>query len=328
MGEGQGPALRIHARVVGDGFDPRLGEAPRPGLHRPARTGIDQHRPTGLLQRRQHLRQGVLRTAAHGVGQVVAAGGAHLDQWAPQLQQADQIRPHPWRGGGTEGHHRHPRAEAAQLPQPAVVGAEVMAPGADAVGLINGDPHQAAVVLQLLQQLAGGLHLQTLRRQVEQPQAVAAHPGQQVPAPGRIQAPMQTGGGDPAALQVLHLVFHQGHQRRNHQHQPTPHQGRQLITEGFPRPGGEHRQAVTPCQEGLNHLPLSRPKAAPAEVGLQRLLQGIGRPADGQGVPLNRPGPSPAGVAPPVDRGPPPPAAAAHACHRLAPRGRRAWCYR
>ena len=81
------------------------------------------------------------------------------------------------------------------------------------MGLIDGHPHQLPLILDLLQQLAGGLHLQALRRQIEQPQPVGAHPGQQIAAALGIQPPMQAGGGDAATLQVQHLVLHQGHQR-------------------------------------------------------------------------------------------------------------------
>ena len=211
--QGQGATLGIHTGVIGDGLDAHLPQPARPGLHRTARAGIDQHRPAGLRQRLQHLRQRISRTPAHHIGQVVAPGGAHLNQGAAQLQQPDQISPHPRRCRGAQGHQRHPRAETTQLAEASVVGPEVVPPGTDAVGLIDGHPHQLPLILDLLQQLAGGLHLQALRRQIEQPQPVGAHPGQQIAAALGIQPPMQAGGGDAATLQVQHLVLHQGHQR-------------------------------------------------------------------------------------------------------------------
>jgi hypothetical protein len=80
------------------------------------------------------------------------------------------------------------------------------------VGLIHGQPHQVALVLDFLQQAARRLPLQALGGQIEQAQPVVAQPAQQLAAAGRIQTAMETGRLDAAALQVQHLVLHQGHQ--------------------------------------------------------------------------------------------------------------------
>ena len=45
-----------------------------------------------------------------------------------------------------------------------------MAPVADAVGFIHRQRHQLALIMQILQQLAAGLTLQALRREIQQPQ--------------------------------------------------------------------------------------------------------------------------------------------------------------
>ena len=87
---------------------------------------------------------------------------------------------------------------------------------------------------------------------------------------------METGRLDAAALQVQHLVLHQGHQGRHHQHQPLAHQGRQLITERFAGAGGQHRQAIASLQERFHHGPLTRPELRPAKMALQGKEQGIG----------------------------------------------------
>ena len=56
-----------------------------------------------------------------------------------------------------------------------------MAPGTDAVGLINGQPDEFPLLVNLLQQAPGGLHLEPFGRQIKQAQAIATHPLQQVP---------------------------------------------------------------------------------------------------------------------------------------------------
>ena len=200
----------------------------------------------------------------------------HLKQRPAQLQHPDQVGPHPRRRRGAEGHQGHPGAEAPQLAQAPVVGPEIVAPGADAVGLIHGQPHQVALVLDFLQQAARRLPLQALGGQIEQAQPVIAQAAQELAAAGRIQTAVETGRLDAAALQVQHLVLHQGHQGRHHQHQPLTHQGRELITERFAGPCGQHRQAIASLQERFHHGPLPRPKLRPAEMALQGLEQGIG----------------------------------------------------
>ena len=211
--EGEAAALRIHPGVICDGLHARITEPLRPALHRAAGAGINQLGSTGRRQRLQHLGHRVRRTPAHRIGEVVAPGGAHLNQRPPQLQQPNQIGPHPRSRSGAEGHQGHPRAEAPQLPQAPVIRPEIVAPGTDAVGFINGHTHQLALVVDVFQQLPGGLHLQPLRRQIDQPQAIAAHPLDQIAPPGWIQAAMQAGRRDAPPLQVQHLVLHQGHQR-------------------------------------------------------------------------------------------------------------------
>ena len=156
------------------------------------------------------------------------------------------------------------------------MGAEIVAPGADAVGLIHGQPHQVALVLDLLQQPARRLPLQALGGQIEQAQPVIAQATHQLAATARVEAAVETGRLDAAALQVQHLVLHQGHQGRHHQHQPLAHQGRQLIAKRLAGAGGQHRQAIAPLQQRFHHRPLPGPELGPAEMALEGLEQGIG----------------------------------------------------
>jgi len=145
------------------------------------------------------------------------------------------------------------------------------------VGLIHRQGHQLARLNDILEQLAGGFRLQPLRSEIEQAQAVIPQALQQLAAILGGKPPVQTGGGDAAALQLAHLVLHQGHQGRDHHHQSLAHEGRQLITERLASPGGKHRQAVPAGQQRLHHGPLARPEALPAEVQLQTLGEPIVR---------------------------------------------------
>jgi len=141
------------------------------------------------------------------------------------------------------------------------------------VGFIHRQRHQLALIMQILQQLAAGLTLQALRREIQQPQRALLNLLLQLTQLLQRQAVVQTSRSNAAAAQLRHLVLHQGHQRRNHQHHPTAHQGRQLITKRLPSPSRQHSQAIAALQQGLHHLALTRPKIAVTEVLLQRLQQ-------------------------------------------------------
>jgi len=145
------------------------------------------------------------------------------------------------------------------------------------MGFIHRQRHQSALVQLLLEQLAGALELQALGCQIQQPQASLPQALLQVHAIAGRQITVQAGGGNAAALQLTHLVLHQGHQRRDHEDQALSQQGRKLITQGFTSPGWQHREAIAPRQQGLDHLALARPESRPAELLAQSLLQRIRR---------------------------------------------------
>ena len=270
-------AFWIQAGVIRNRLDAGPPEPGGPLLYRAAGAGIDQHGAPGPTHRLQHLGQGIGGSQGHAIAEVGAAGRTHLHQRAAELEQADDVGPDLGPGRGAQGHQGHPGAEGTQLAQTPVVGPEIVAPGADAVGLVHRQCHQLTRFDHILEQLAGGLRLQPLRSQIEEAQAVIPQALQQLAALLGGEAPVQTGSGNAAALQLAHLVLHQGHQGRDHHHQSLAHQGRQLITERLASPGGQHRQTVPAGQQRLHHGPLARPEALPAEMPLQRLGERIVR---------------------------------------------------
>ena len=64
-------------------------------------------------------------------------------------------------------------------------------------------------------------------------------------------------GGNVAGIQTIHLILHQGDQRRNDQRQAGQNGGRQLIAKGFPLAGGHHGHGIATGQHGIDHLPLA-----------------------------------------------------------------------
>ena len=63
-------------------------------------------------------------------------------------------------------------------------------------------------------------------------------------------------GGDAVGVQGVHLVLHQGDQRRDDQRDAAKDEGRQLVAEGLAAAGGHQRQAVAACQDVSDDLRL------------------------------------------------------------------------
>ncbi len=128
--------------------------------------------------------------------------------------------------------------QLGQATQGAVLGAEVVAPLADAMGLVDGDQGQRQG-LQARQHR--GLH-QSLGRDVQQVQLARRRPPPHRVALFGHQAGIQPRGGHARLLQRRHLVGHQGDQRRDHQGQAVQHQGGDLVAQALAAAGGQHGQ--------------------------------------------------------------------------------------
>ena len=205
--------LRIQTGVIRRCRNPLVSQTFRPLLHRTTGAGIDQRSTTGHLQCLQHLRHGVPGAPLHRVVQVVPAGRTHLHERATQIQQANDVGPHPWGCRRAEGQHRHSRAEAADLTQAAVIGAEVMPPGTDAMGFIHRQGHQSALPGMTFQHQPGLLTLKSFRRDVEESQRGVLQLLQGLLSSSWLESGMQASRSDSPSLQGHHLVLHQRHQR-------------------------------------------------------------------------------------------------------------------
>jgi len=148
--------------------------------------------------------------------------------------------------------------------------------------------------------LAQGQHLfdrpaaQLLGRNVQNGDIPHAHALHDLPPFGRRQQTInRRGKGGPGIFhQVVHLVFHQGLQRRNHHSQQTAahmaRQGRQLIAQGFSATRRQDRQQGLVLHAFKGHRPLQAltlpgpghaPKGIEAEKALQLEIGIMGLPA-------------------------------------------------
>ena len=244
-------------------------------LHGSTRAGVDQRRSTGLLQGLQHLRHWIPRPPLHGVAEVRPPGGADLHQRTAQVEQPQDVGPYAGGRRGTQRQHGHPRTQAADQTEAAVIGPEIVAPGADAMGLIHGQGHETPLRGVCFQHALGRLSLQALRGEIQQPEGCIPQRRHRLLTSAWIQSGMETGSGNPPPLQLKNLVLHQRHERRNHHHQALPDESRQLIAKGFSTSGGQHSQRIPSAQDGFHHRALTRPETRPTEMGVESGLKRI-----------------------------------------------------
>ena len=129
----------IEPRVVGQGVDARILQRGRQFLHALARLAIHHARLARMLtlDEAQQLRGGVL-LFDDGVADVGPVKAADEQACVLQLQPLDDVLAREGIGRGRECNARHLRVALVQQRERPVLGAEVMAPLAYAVGFVDG----------------------------------------------------------------------------------------------------------------------------------------------------------------------------------------------
>ena len=220
-----------------------------------------------LLQKLKGFRQLVLGPAHFEiqVGPVKAGDGDH---GVPQLQQGENVFPHPGSGsGGESGHHRPLGQGRYKFRNGQVAGPEVLAPLGDTVCLVDGD-HGNGSAFGKVQEFRGQ---QPLRRHVDN----LVHPRTCVAQRRLVLSPaqgaVQVGAPHPVLHQGHHLVLHQGDERGYHQGDALHQQGGHLVAHGFPRPRGHNPHRVPAGKQGVNQFLLPRAESGVAEIAFQYL---------------------------------------------------------
>ena len=110
---------------------------------------------------------------------------------------------------------------------------------------------------------------------------IAEHPGMSPPAGAESarRTPFARATGMYARRsktlldQFQALVFHQGDQRRNHQHVAAARHARKLVAQRLARAGRHDQQAVMPLRYRRARLLLMRPKALEPEARAKNVAQ-------------------------------------------------------
>ena len=264
--------LRIQARVVRQGLDAVDAQQLRHLLHLLAAEAVDDAGLAGVLA--DELDQVLLRVhlVADLVVEVRAVEGGLEHGRVRDAEVLEDVALHLGRRRGGQGDDGRPPDLVHQRTDAAVLRPEIVPPLRDAVGLVHGverDLHLAKQRDVLLLGQGLGRHVQELGLAGEQ---VLAHFVDLLAREGRVEEMRHAGGARLEAADQVHLVLHQGDQRRDDDRSPLHHQGRQLIAQRLAAPGGHQDKGVTPFDQMVDDLFLVRLEGVIAEELLERLM--------------------------------------------------------
>src|SRR5262249_47301870 len=152
----------------------------------------------------------------------------------------------------------------------AVMRAEIVAPMADAMRLVNHHERDLGLPDEPLEPR----RIATLRRDINQLVQPAFYVAEAPPHFRRGKRAVQISDVFKAAPRHrVNLVLHQRDQRRNYQRQSAYQLSRQLVTKGFAEAGRQHRERVATSQRVFNHLTLVRAELLETEKFAQRAFK-------------------------------------------------------
>jgi hypothetical protein len=177
-----------------------------------------------------------------------------------QSERPDDLLADVRRGGGGHRHHRRMSETLDDLPEPLIVGAEVVPPGGDAVGLVDRDQRRSG-----LHEPFDDVGLGELFRGQEHERRVPGrhllqsrgHGGGRVHRHGAARVGLEQAG---------HLVTLERDQRRDDDRRSLEQQRGKLVDCRLAAPGRHDEQHVTPVEQVLHRLLLARSQLLPAEA--------------------------------------------------------------
>ena len=172
-------------------------------------------------------------------------------------------------GGGRQRQPRHAGKTLVQHAQAQVLLAEVVAPLADAVRLVDGKQAEQAALVQRIQHRQETRRQDALRRRVQQhqpPRAQFALDRRRILA---VQRAVQEAGMHAQLFQRADLVVHQRDQRRHHHRHAAPGtvpgDGRHLVAQALAAAGGHQHQRVAAADHMLDDRALVAAEGRVAE---------------------------------------------------------------
>ena len=186
------------------------------------------------------------------------------------------------RRGGKGRHNRALRQRVDKLANLQVGGAEILAPLAHAVGLVNGHERHADAVggRGLLRKGEKARLEQALGRHVHKLVAALARTFEHRVLLSRRKAGVEVAGARTRREQRAGLVLHERQQRAHHKGDAGQHKRRHLVADGLAGARGHNAQRIAAGQNRIDHAVLARAKRGVAKIGAERierhLLHAIG----------------------------------------------------
>ena len=274
--------VTAHANAAGS---QRLGKLARQRIDRLASRAIHD---AALARMRNHVvaHPGSLGLVAHLLAtkvEVLAIKTRHHRRGVLQAEHLLNVRTHALgRRGGKRRHDRAPRQRINKLANLQVSGAEILAPLAHAVGLVNGHERHANAggTRSLLRKGQKTRLEQALGRHVHKLVAALARPLEHGVLLGRSKAGVEIAGSRTRREQRTGLVLHKRQQRTHHKGDAGQHERGHLVANGLAGARGHNTQRITTGKDRIDHAVLSRAKRGIAKIGAERverhLLHAIG----------------------------------------------------
>ena len=215
--------------------------------------------------------------------EVLAIEARHHGRRILQAEHLLNVRTHALgRRGGKGRHDRALRQCIDKLANLQVGGAEILAPLAYAVGLVNGHEWHADAVggRGLLRKGEKARLEQALGRHVHKLVAALARPFEHRILLGGRKARVEITGACTRREQRAGLVLHKRQQRAHHKGDAGQHKCRYLIADGLAGTRGHNAQRIVTGKNRIDHAVLAQAKRGVAKIGAERverhLLHAIG----------------------------------------------------
>ena len=272
-----GASPGVEAGVVGQGGDALLGEERGDPLRGVPGQAVDDPGVAGVLgpQERQQLALGLV-LGDDPVLDVRPVERGYEHPRAGQLQPDRDLLAGRLGGRGGQRDPRHVRPALVQHLQLEVVGAEVVPPLRHAVRLVDREHRDLGGV----EQPQGGVGPQPLRREVEQVELAGPELLLDDVAGPRVLRRVEEVGADAELAQRLHLVLHEGDERRDDDSGARPHQRGNLVAQRLAAAGRHQHKRVVARDDVRDDLLLLAPERVVAEHAVQdrrRAPRAVGR---------------------------------------------------
>ena len=255
--------VRLHAGVVADRRVALTGEHPGQRIDVLAAQAVnDPGLPLVAVEDFAHLPAHV-QPRQHPEGEVRPVEVADEYVRVAQVKLLEDVRADLLGGGGGVGVDGGAGEQLAEPAELAVLGAKVVPPLADAVGLVHGDrTHPARGVEEPDEAVQG----ESLRGDEHQRRLAGEQRGGGVVALGGRLGAVEADGVDADAAEAIDLVLHQGDERGDDDGGAAAMDGRGLVDEGLAAAGRHDDEGVAVGEDRPDGPLLERPQRPEAPV--------------------------------------------------------------